>query len=48
VRDPVTGQVVAPADYSELGALMITAAVIAFALPFLAILFSRLTRFRNA
>jgi hypothetical protein len=48
VRDPVTGQVVAPADYSELGTLMITAAVIAFALPFLAILFSRLTRFRNA
>jgi len=48
VRDSVTGQVVAPADYSELGALMITATVIGLALPFLAILFSRLTRFRNA
>jgi len=48
VRDSVTGQVIAPADYGELGALMITAAVITFALPFVAILFSRLTRFRNA
>ncbi|HEV8261756.1 MAG TPA: hypothetical protein VGQ19_13485 [Burkholderiales bacterium] len=48
VKDAVTGQVIAPADYGELGALMITAAVIGIALPFLAILFSRLTRFRNA
>jgi len=48
VKDTVTGQVIAPADYSELGALMITVMVIGIALPFLAILFSRLTRFRNA
>jgi BT1 family protein len=48
VRDSVTGQVIAPADYSELGALMITATVIGLALPLLAILFSRMTRFRNA
>ena len=48
VKDAVTGQAIAPADYGELGALMITAAVIGIALPFLAILFSRLTRFRNA
>jgi hypothetical protein len=48
VKDAVTGQVIAPADYSELGALMITVMVIGIALPFLAILFSRLTRFRNA
>jgi len=48
VKDAVTGQAIAPADYGELGALMVTAAVIGIALPFLAILFSRLTRFRNA
>ena len=48
VKDAATGQLIAPADYSELGALMITAMVIGIALPFLAILFSRLTRFRNA
>ncbi len=48
VKDSVTGQVVTPADYSELGALMITVMVIGIALPFLAILFCRMTRFRNA
>jgi hypothetical protein len=48
VKDSITGHVIAPADYSELGVLMITAMVIGIALPFLAILFSRLTRFRNA
>jgi hypothetical protein len=48
VKDSVTSQVVTPADYSELGALMITVMVISIALPFLAILFCRLTRFRNA
>ena len=48
VQDSVTGQVIAPADYSELGALLITVMVIGIALPFLAILFARFTRFRNA
>jgi hypothetical protein len=48
VKDSVTGQLVTPADYSELGALMITVMVISLALPFLAILFCRITRFRNA
>lgn len=48
VKDSATSQVVAPADYSELGALLITAILIGFALPFLAILFVKLTRFRNA
>jgi len=47
-KDSATGQVIAPADYSELGVLLITVMVIGVALPFLAILFSRLTRFRNA
>ena len=48
VKDSVTGQVTAPADYSELGTLLITVMVIGLALPFLAIAFSRMTRFRNA
>ena len=48
VQDSATGQVIAPADYSELGALLITVMVIGIALPFLAILFARFTRFRNA
>ena len=48
VRDPATGQVTTPADYSQMGVLLITVMVIGIALPFLAILFSRLSRFRNA
>ena len=48
VKDPVTSQVIVPADYSELGVLLITVTAIGLALPFLAILFSRMTRFRNA
>ena len=48
VTDAATGQVIAPADYGELGMLMITVMVISIALPFLAILFSKMTRFRNA
>ncbi|MGQ0579075.1 MAG: hypothetical protein ACT4PQ_09235 [Betaproteobacteria bacterium] len=48
VRDSVTGQITAPADYSELGLLMITMMAIGITLPFLAILFARMTRFRNA
>ena len=48
MKDPLTGNVTTPADYSELGVLLITVTVIGLALPFLAILFSRMTRFRNA
>jgi BT1 family len=48
VKDSATGQVTAPADYNQLGTLLITVLVIGIALPFMAILFSRLTRFRNA
>ncbi|UCD67483.1 MAG: hypothetical protein JSW48_11655 [Betaproteobacteria bacterium] len=48
VRDPATGVVTVPADYSELGILLITAAVIALTLPLLAILFVRLSPLRNA
>ena len=47
VRD-ASGKVVTPADYSELGILLATVIVLGLALPFLAILFTRLSRFRNA
>jgi len=40
--------VTTPADYSELGVLLIIVMVIGIALPFLAILFAKMTRFRNA
>jgi len=48
VKDPLTGNVTTPADYSELGVLLITVMIIGIALPFLAILFAKMTRFRNA
>jgi hypothetical protein len=48
VKDAATGRVITSADYHELGTLLLTVLVIGVALPFLAILFSRLTRFRNA
>jgi hypothetical protein len=48
VKDPVTGVVSAPADYSQLGMLLITVLAIGFTLPMLSILFARLTRWRSA
>jgi hypothetical protein len=48
VKDPETGAIVVPADYSELGLLLISVTVIGFALPLLAILILKRTRFRNA
>jgi hypothetical protein len=48
VKDPDTGQVMVPADYSELGLLLMTVTMIGFALPLLSILLLRHTRFRNA
>jgi len=48
VRDPATGQVTTPADYSQLGMLLITVMVIGIVVPFAAILFARFSRFRNA
>ena len=48
VKDPLTGTVTVPADYGELGLLLITATVIGFAMPMLAILFVRKSHFRNA
>ena len=48
VKDPVTGAISTPADYSQLGALLITVLAIGFTLPMLAILFARLTRWRSS
>ncbi|HSE58163.1 MAG TPA: hypothetical protein VLA99_05630, partial [Nitrospiraceae bacterium] len=48
MRDPATGIVQTPADYSDLGMLLITQLVISLALPFAAILFAKVTRFQSA
>jgi hypothetical protein len=48
VRDPDSGQIAIAADYSELGMLLITVTMIGFALPLLAIILLKRTRFRNA
>jgi BT1 family len=48
VRDPATQEVVVPADYSELGMLLITASLIALIMPLLAIVLVRLSPLRNA
>ena len=48
VKDVVSGQVTIPADYSELGHLLITVTVIGFVLPLVTILVVKHSRFRNA
>jgi hypothetical protein len=48
VKDPVTGMVQMPEDYSELGTLLIVQLLLTLILPFLAILFARVTRFKSA
>ncbi|MEZ5445643.1 MAG: hypothetical protein R3F45_07685 [Gammaproteobacteria bacterium] len=48
VVDPATGAVQVPEDYSRLGELMLVQMGIYLMVPFAAILFSRLTRFRSA
>jgi hypothetical protein len=48
VKDPETGRVVIPADYSELGQLLILVTIIGFILPLLSILLVKHSRFRNA
>ena len=48
VRDHATGAVSIPADYSELGILLITVTSLTFLLPMAAIVFVKLTRFRTA
>jgi len=48
VKDPGTGAITVPADYSELGYIYFTVIVIGLALPFLVILLLRNTRYRSA
>jgi hypothetical protein len=47
VRDAATGAVVTPADYGELGLLLITVTLLSFALPMLAILLVRVSPLRS-
>jgi hypothetical protein len=48
VKDRASGALKVPQDYSELGALMIAAALIGFAVPILAIVAVRVLRLRTA
>lgn len=48
VKDVATGAIQTPADYSQLGHLLIWQLVLGLALPFLAILFAKATRFKSA
>ncbi|MFB1486096.1 MULTISPECIES: hypothetical protein [unclassified Thiocapsa] len=48
VKDPVSGVVSVPADYSQLGDLMIAALVIGFVLPLVAVALVKVTRLRSA
>jgi hypothetical protein len=48
VKDRATDTITLPADYSELGWLMITVAVLTFVLPMTAILLVKMTRLRSA
>jgi hypothetical protein len=48
VRDPATGLVRMPADYGEVGALLITATLVGLALPLAAVAVVRLFRLRTA
>ena len=48
VKGIASGQVTIPADYSELGHLLITVTIIGFVLPLITILIVKHSRFRNA
>jgi len=48
VRDQVSGATQTPADYSQLGSLLIVQLILGLALPFAAIMFARVTRFKSA
>jgi len=48
VKDAATGVIHTPADYSQLGHLLIWQLILGLALPFLAILFAKMTRFKSA
>ncbi len=48
VRDHVTGAVITPADYGELGTLLITVTIVGFILPIGAVLSIKFTHYRSA
>jgi hypothetical protein len=48
VKDTVSGAIQVPADYGELGMLLVTQVAIGLALPMAAIVFARMTRFKSA
>ncbi len=48
VKDAETGKILVPADYSELGALLITVTVLGFVLPMLVIVMIKHSRLRSA
>jgi hypothetical protein len=48
VKDQASGAIKVAADYSQLGELLIVVSVLSFAVPMLAILFVKTTRFRSA
>jgi hypothetical protein len=48
VRDHTTDMIETPADYSQLGELFIAQLLLGLALPFSAILFAKLTKFKSA
>jgi len=48
VKDPETGTVTVPANYDELGILLITVTLVVFALPLIAIAIVKRTRFQSA
>ena len=48
VHDRATGVIQTPADYSQLGSLLIVQLLLGLALPFAAILFATITRFKSA
>jgi hypothetical protein len=48
VRDQVSGVIQMPADYSQLGSLLMAQLLLGLALPFAAIMFAKVTRFKSA
>ncbi len=48
VRDQASGVIQTPADYSQLGPLLIAQLLLGLALPFAAIMFAKVTRFKSA
>ncbi len=48
LKDAATGVVQTPADYSQLGPLLIAQVLLGLALPFAAIMFAKVTRFKSA